>query len=447
MKTYLDLKNRAQNALDEAKQIHNKAEAADRALSSDEQKAFDRAMADFDKRNAEAEAYGREHNLADEIAKAGRVLHEDGPLTGNPTTRAGVIGPKFRDLFGKSPTERLDDGGFRSFGEFVEVIASKRLDPRLQTEGRATMTEGVLADGGYLVPVEYSAMLLDASLEGEVVRPRATVWPMKSYSLKVPRWSGYDHQSNLFGGFSGTWLGEGATATQQKAKTEQIGLTAHKLAIFAQLSRELEADAGVEFGAQLQRALVEAIGWYMDYAFLRGDGSGKPLGVIDDNNPALIEVTAESGQGASTIVYENVIKMFARLHPSCIGKAVWVASQTTLPQLMTLCLPVGTGGSVVKAVEERGGQWWLLGRPLVFTEKLPALGTKGDILLADFSQYVIGMRQTVRLDTSNAVGWTEDLIDWRAVLRVDGQSSWSDVVTPKNGDSLSWCVTLSGTRT
>jgi len=32
--------------------------------------------------------------------------------------------------------------------------------------------------------------------------------------------------------------------------------------------------------------------------------------------------------------------------------------------------------------------------------------------------------------------------DFRVILRADGQGSWSQAVTPKNGDSVSWCVVL-----
>ncbi len=76
------------------------------------------------------------------------------------------------------------------------------------------------------------------------------------------------------------------------------------------------------------------------------------------------------------------------------------------------------------------------------TEKLPGLGTKGDIMLVDFSQYSIGLRKEVVLQKSMHVGWQTDESGYRVILRADGQGRWSKVVTPRNGDTLSWCVTL-----
>ena len=86
---------------------------------------------------------------------------------------------------------------------------------------------------------------------------------------------------------------------------------------------------------------------------------------------------------------------------------------------------------------------YLFGKPIIFTEKTPALGTEGDLMLVDLSQYAIGMRQEIVIDRSNAPGWTRDVESFRVILRADGQSLWDEAVTPANGtNTLSWCVIL-----
>lgn len=343
---------------------------------------------------------------------------------------------KFKNMFGAGCWQAsLSNGGFRNFNDYLKTLHSGRFDERL----RGAMIEGVPSEGGFSVPEEFAAFLLDNSLESEIVRPRAQVWPMKSESRKIPAWDGNDHTSKLFGGLSGVWLGEAQSSTRQSAKLRLIQLFAKKLACFSQASNELIAD-GLSFEDQLGQAMIKSMGWSMDYAFLNGSGAGQPLGVIND--PALITVSKESGQATSSIVYENLIKMFARLAPQCIQNAVWVANATTIPQLLTLTIPIGTGGSVVPVMTESNGEFRILTRPVIFTEKVQALGTKGDIILADFSQYAIGLRKEVSLDKSNAPGWTEDLTDYRTIIRVDGQGTWNKPITPQHGDTLSWCVTL-----
>jgi HK97 family phage major capsid protein len=88
------------------------------------------------------------------------------------------------------------------------------------------------------------------------------------------------------------------------------------------------------------------------------------------------------------------------------------------------------------------GAMTLLGLPVVPTEKLPTLGQQGDIVLADLSQYVIGLRADIRVDASNGPGFSTDSTYVRCIVRVNGCGSWNAPLTPKTGDTLSWVVAL-----
>ena len=55
------------------------------------------------------------------------------------------------------------------------------------------------------------------------------------------------------------------------------------------------------------------------------------------------------------------------------------------------------------------GSFSMLTRPLLFTEKLPALGDEGDILLADFSQYALGQRAGMGIEKSRHAGFLTTL--------------------------------------
>ena len=187
--------------------------------------------------------------------------------------------------------------------------------------------------------------------------------------------------------------------------------------------------------------MIASIGWYLDYGFLRGTGAGEPLGVLND--PAKITVAKQAEQAADTVVYTNLAKMLARLHPACVSNSVWVASPTTIPPLLELTIDVGTAGSHIPVSKELGGGGFsILTRPVIFTEKMPALGTEGDIGLYDFSQYSVGLRKEVGVEKSIHPGFASDASYYRSILRGDGQGRWSQPLTPKNGDTLSWCVTL-----
>ena len=188
-----------------------------------------------------------------------------------------------------------------------------------------------------------------------------------------------------------------------------------------------------------------AISWFEDIAFIDGSGVGQPLGVM--NSPALVSVAKETGQDANSIVWENLINMFARMLPASLNSAVWLAHIDTFPQLATMSLAVGTGGSAIwmnNGVE--GPPMTILGRPVIFTEKMQTVGGGGsgkDIAFVDFSYYLIGDRQQMRAESSSHAQFAADITVFRIIERVDGRGWLQSAITPRNGtNTLSPFVTL-----
>lgn len=305
---------------------------------------------------------------------------------------------------------------------------------------RASMVEGTPATGGLLVPEPLAAQWLDDSIEGEIIRPRAQIWPMESATRKIPGWDAANQAGGvLFGGFKMEFLAEEGEGNKQTGKLRVIQLGANKGAIFVDISNELRED-GQGFEAQLDRAMRTSIGYGMDQYFIGGSGAGQPLGIRNDN--AKISVAKESGQLKDTILYANLIKMFARMYPAGRQRAIWLANDDTIPQLLGITITIGTAGSYYPAMTESNGQFKILGRPVVFTSHMPTLGDADDIMFVDPSQYAIGVRRDMKLEKSTIPGWTKDLMSYRALLRFDGQGTWNAPITPRNGQSLSWCVGL-----
>ena len=171
-----------------------------------------------------------------------------------PVARA--VSKSFRGMFYGSETTKLSNSGFHSMDEFLKTMHLGRADQRLLN---SSMVEGIQEFGGYSVPEEYGAFLMDKSLESEIIRPRATVWGMGSETKKVPAFDGADRTNNLFGGITGEWLEEGASGTLKTAKLRLIQLKAKKLACFSQASNELIAD-GMSFEEMLAGALIKGLG-------------------------------------------------------------------------------------------------------------------------------------------------------------------------------------------
>jgi HK97 family phage major capsid protein len=186
--------------------------------------------------------------------------------------------------------------------------------------------------------------------------------------------------------------------------------------------------------------------WTIDGVILDGNGSGKPLGIL--NAPCLVSVSKESGQDADTIVAPNIFKAESRIAPTSDGKAIYVANKDAFPQLCQLNVPVGTGGVPLWIPGNTiAGKPYktLMGRELVFSEHCETVGDLGDIYLADFSQYLIGQKVGggLRFDTSIHLKFDYDQNAYRIVFRIDGQPAWVSARTSKNGsDTVSPFVAI-----
>jgi len=295
--------------------------------------------------------------------------------------------------------------------------------------------------GGFLVPEVLRSELLRLALETALVRPRARVIPMDSARVPFPAIDVTSHASSLFGGIIGSWTEQGASIAETEAVFGTVVLDAKKLAAYCEVPNELLQDSIISFAAFVDQIYPEAISWFEDDAFLTGTGVGQPLGIT--NSPALISVAAETGQVATTIVWENIVNMYSRMLPASLGRAVWVANINTFPELAKMALAVGTGGSAIWLNNGADGPpMTILGRPIIFTEKLPTLGTVSDIMFVDFGYYLIGDRQQMRAESSPHVKFQNDLTAYRVTERVDGRGWLQSALTPKAGSTLSPFIAL-----
>lgn len=366
---------------------------------------------------------------------------------------------------GGAPALEADPkGGFKSLGHFaMALIQDARPGGETTEELKAWksvcktagyMEEGDLAQGGYTVPIEFAANLMERSLETSIVRPRAAVQPMRSNRIVIAADVDTDHSTNYFGGITIYRPGEGGQKTAKNPTFGQVALTLHKVTGLCHVSDELLEDSAIAIEANLTRKFTQAISFVEDDDFLNGNGVNQPIGLLTAANPSLITVTAVTGQGAATIIADNIISMYARMYPAGTGKAVWLANIETFPQLATMALAVGTGGVPVwlPANSLSGSPYnMLIGRPIIFTEKCQALGTAGDIAFVDMSQYLIGQKAGgggIQVATSIHFRFDYDEQSFRFVLRYDGKPTWLTTLTPKRGSAtLSPFVVLNSTRT
>lgn len=331
------------------------------------------------------------------------------------------------------------DGEFTDMMDFMQTIDT-RVDPRApeiaarRTKLKNAMSSTVPADGGFLIPEEFRAELMKVALESAVVRPRARVIPMASLRAAIPTVDSTSNVSTIFGGVVAYWTEEAAALVQSQPTFGRVVLEAKKLTAYTEVPNELVQDSAISVQAIIDEMFPAAIAWYEDAAFLLGTGVGEPLGVFNTLNSALVATAIEAGQPTSTIVWENIVKMYARMLPSSLNNAVWIVSPDTFPELATMALSVGTGGAPVWLPNGADSPYsTLLGRPVIISEKVNRLGQQGDISFVDFSQYLIGDRMAMSAMSSTDFRFGTDTTAYRVIERVDGRPWLQNAITPKNG--------------
>lgn len=339
------------------------------------------------------------------------------------------------------------DGKFSNAVDYLEAIWHLNTTPEAQArvaEIRNAASSVSPADGGFLVPEILRSQLLEIALEKAVVRPMATVVPMDSARVPFPTIDVTSNATSVFGGMVAYWGEESAALTDANPKFSRVELDAKKLTGLSVVPNELLQDSIISFSALIERLWPTTLAFEEDSKFMSGSGVGEPLGFLGAGNPAAVPVTAEAGQPSATLVYENVVNMYARMLPSSLNSAAWIISPDVIPQLFTMALSVGTGGNSVFIVNAAGpGPATLFGRPIIVSEKANTLGSRGDIAFCDLSYYLVGDRQSMTASSSTDWKFGNDQTAFRIIQRVDGRPWIKSAITPKNGgNSLSPFVEL-----
>ncbi len=311
--------------------------------------------------------------------------------------------------------------------------------------------------GGYTVGPDFTTQFLRTIAERSFIWPRASVVTMTGAEAFAPKIdvessqtaaaSGVAVASPLFGGLK-FQFGSGPqqqspspSAAPPQATTaafRQLSLKAWDLLGYVTCTNQLIEDLTPEGEQQLLTLFADAAVWATEFAFLQGSGtSGQmPLGIL--NSPATILQSRTTG---SQIKTADVANMAGSLLPFAWEDAIWACSPSAIPQIAAL-----STFYVNAAADGMPGPLigYLLTRPCFVTDKLPTLGTTGDLILFSPRMYAIGARQDVLIDRSreNPGVFLSNEVDFRIWLRCDGKPVQSNTTKTVGGDVVSAFVAL-----
>lgn len=356
--------------------------------------------------------------------------------TGNPTRRSAPSGAQDNS----ARTVRDRRCGFAHFGEYAQALiqdARGGADPRLaQLAATTYSSEGVGADGGYLVPPDFMDRVMSyvgdqASLYSRCQRTPANYainWPVD----ENPPWSSSGPQAY--------WEGEAASLTASKVNVRSAGQKLNKLTALCPVTDELLDDAP-QMGAYLETVIARRLRWKVDFAILQGTGVGMPLGLL--NAGATKTVAKEGSQTADTVTDGNIFAMWNGVFGDFRGNAIWIANQDIETQLMTMVVagsssdvPVWLPAGSPFANLASAPNGTLFGRPLLYHQACETLGDKGDLFFADLSQYLIAEKTPgPQFATSIHLYFDQGLQAVRATWRLTGMPLFSTTISARDGSA------------
>lgn len=388
------------------------------------------------KRLAEVrKAYGADTALAMEAMNNKTKLIGWGPALAK---MAGINSPSVGGSFTQEQLEK--EYGFTPVSKAASV-GIKQLNGEVR---KVALAEGSGTTGGYIVPPQFQTELLRIAAEDAVIERLARVLPMTSRTAQFPMLDVTTAQatgtSPYFGGVLATWQPEAATIDETEPAFRQGEWTAYDLVLYTVSSNQLLADNAVGLDSLLTSLFSEALTWYKEYAFFNGVGAGSsmPLGVL--NAPATY---VQSRSASNDFKLVDAASMMSRLHMRSWETSAWFMHPSVISKLIQQTNGATNSPFLVwlnPSPNDKAGpagtkfpKAYLNGLPIYFTEKLPSLGTKGDVCLIDWSYYIIGQRLDLQIDVSPHYLFRNNQMAWRAVARLDGKPWLNSSITDANG--------------
>jgi HK97 family phage major capsid protein len=353
--------------------------------------------------------------------------------------------PLVNEAMVNQPEAKTPPTPYRAFGEQMAAVARAGQNPHMTDSGLLDIqaaalggSEGVASDGGFLVQTDFESALLQETYETAILVGRTDRRSI-SANANGMKMNAVDETSRADGsrrgGIQAYWTAEAGSFTKSKPTFRQMELTLQKLTGLYYATDEELADT-TALGANISAWFAEEFGFKLDDAIIRGGGAGMPLGIL--GHAGTVSVAKEGGQTAVTFTKENAEQMFRRMRAASLSNAEWYINQNVWPQIFQLSQVVGVGG--VPVFLPPGGMssapfGTLLGRPITPIEQAETLGTVGDVIFADWSQYLMIEKGGIEAASSIHVQFLTDETVFRFILRTDGQPKRNAVLAPFKGSS------------
>lgn len=376
--TIIELREKRAKAWEATKAFLESHRQENGTITAEDESIYNKMMDEIDSLGREIQRLEKQEAFDLELARAVST-----PLTGKPE---------------KAP----DDKAGRASAAYKEDFA-------LAMRGKKTvhnvLSEGIDADGGYLVPEEFETQIVTGLEEANVIRSIAKVIQTGS-ERKIPIAATHSVAE---------WTLENGEIKESSPTFEQKSIDAYKLTDLVKVSTELLQDSYFDLEGYIAGEFARAFGAAEEEAFCVGTGAGQPTGIF----------TASGGEVGTTtssadITADNLIDLVYALKSPYRRNAVFLMKDTTV-------------AAVRKLKDQNGAYLWqpsiqenepdrLLGYKLYTSPYVPE-AKSGSLAVAfgDFNNYWIADRMGRTVQRLNELYAGNGQIGFIATQRVDAK--------------------------
>jgi len=252
--------------------------------------------------------------------------------------------------------------------------------------------------GGYIVPEQYSAEII------ELLRPQTVVRRMGAVTVPMP--TGTLNIPTLAGGGSASYIGENTDIPKTQPSFGTVQLTWKKLAAIVPISNDLLRFSSPAADMIVRDDLVAAMAQREDAAFIRDDGQNNTPKGLRFWAPSVNAIPANATASLDTVT-TDLGKLVLALKQANVRfiRPGWLMSPRTEMYLLTL--RDGNGNYAFRP-EMLAGR--LFGYPYAVTTQIPENleGNETEVYLVDFADAIIGESTQLIIDASTEASYIDD---------------------------------------
>ena len=391
MNKILELREKRAKAWENAKNFLDSRKSSNGFISDEDNIAYEKMETEVINLGKEIDRLERRVALDLELSKAVGKPIVDTPYCENNKSKSFRESSKYKDAFWKV---------MRNKGSF---------------EVKNALEKGTDSEGGYLVPDEFEHTLIQALEEENIFRDLANVIQTSSGDRKIPVVATKGTAS---------WVDEEGTIPESDDSFSQVSIGAYKLATMIKVSEELLNDSVFDLESYIATEFGRRIGNKEEEAFIIGDGSSKPTGILSATGGGKLGKTTS---GVTSISFDDIMDLFYSLKSPYRKNAAFIMNDSTVKAIRKL--KDGNGNYIWQPSMTAGTPDTILNCPVLTSTYMPevAAGNK-TIAFGDFKYYWIADRQGRSFKRLNELYAVTGQVGFVATQRVDGKLILSEAV-------------------